>query len=257
MGFRDDELAGQERAHVLEQEVARLKAENAALQAPAPRPPRERPAPKSLMPIAAIALLAAVGAAVAPLPAVGRIVLSVAALLALNAALIVFLLSRMLYVVRPGEVLVLSGRSTVGPDGQQRGYRVVTGGRALRIPVLESAERMDLGPFPFSLDLRNLYARGGPIDLRASAAIELSSDPRLLPNAVERFLGRSNEEAVEVARQTLEGALRTVMAELDLQMIQADIARVTSAVRKEVAYDLEKLGFELESFVIESAAPAH
>ena len=48
-----------------------------------------------------------------------------------------------LYICEPNELIVFSGRKRTLPDGTTVGYRVLTGGRAQRWPILEKAERMD------------------------------------------------------------------------------------------------------------------
>lgn len=256
MGFRDDQLADKERVRALEGEVARLQAENAALKAPAPQPKARQPQlQKAYLPLGLAALACGVGAALLPLPPALRMVLVMSATLAFSLAMMLLVMRRTLLVVEPGEWLVLSGRPHRGPDGQVRGYRVVTSGRALRMPLLESAAWMNVGPFPFEVSLSNAYSRGSRVvHLRASAAIALSSDPLYQSNAIERFLGRAPGEVVEVARQTIEGALRSVVAELSVDELQQDTPKVREKVLAELEYDLEQLGLSLVSFAIDDVA---
>ncbi len=258
MGFRDEQLAGQERVRALESEVERLKVENAALKAgekrPHPRPALKRTA---ALPLVLLAFGLAVGALLLPLPGMGPIVMAMASVIATMMALMMLTIARTLLVVEPGELLVLSGRPHRGPDGQVRGYRIVRAGRVLRIPIVESVDRMELGPFPFEAEVARAFARGNvAVRLHASAAVELSSDPASLPNAVERFLGRTPEDIVEVARQTLEGMVRAVVAELTLDQLQQETPKVSEKVSAEVASDLEKLGLSLTSLVIDDVSPS-
>jgi flotillin len=44
------------------------------------------------------------------------------------------IVSRFLYICRPNQLLVISGRRRRTEDGSLVGYRVVTGGWALRLP---------------------------------------------------------------------------------------------------------------------------
>ncbi|MEI8259485.1 MAG: flotillin family protein, partial [Deltaproteobacteria bacterium] len=48
---------------------------------------------------------------------------------------------RNLYVCSPSEVLIFSGRRATTPDGKIVGFRVVRGGRAMRIPLIEVVDR--------------------------------------------------------------------------------------------------------------------
>jgi uncharacterized membrane protein YqiK len=259
VGFRDDGLASQERAEALEREVQRLRAENQALkergEGPVEKPRRDTVA-RWAAPLGTLALLALVGAALVPAPPHFRLVLVVVAAGLLMLALQLKMVGSLLHVVEPGELLVLSGVEQTGPDGRRRGYRIVTGGRVLRKPLLETATWMALGPFPFTLDLRGVFVERERVDLRASAAIAVSTRPDLVDNAVERFLGRSSEEIVEVARQTVEGALRSVAAELTLDELQGDTMRLASHLGAELEEDLQRLGLSLDTLVIERVTPA-
>ena len=48
----------------------------------------------------------------------------------------VWFIKSFLCICKPNEVLILSGRKRRTKDGQEIGYRVLTGGRAIRIPIV-------------------------------------------------------------------------------------------------------------------------
>ncbi len=78
------------------------------------------------------------------------------------AVLIVFwVISRFLVICMPNEVLVISGRSHRLQDGSTVGYKVLHGGRGLRMPVLEEVNRMDMRLFPVQVEVHNAYSKGG------------------------------------------------------------------------------------------------
>jgi len=98
-------LAGHERARSLEQEVARLEAENAALRTQAAtEPTKTRPATGRLAgPLALVALFAAVGAAVIPVPQL-RLVLALTAVLALVGAVLSKMVGALLHEIGRAHV---------------------------------------------------------------------------------------------------------------------------------------------------------
>lgn len=55
-------------------------------------------------------------------------------------------------VVHPDQVVVLSGRRSIGPDGRACGYRVVKGGMYTRFPILERADVVSLAPFSIRVE---------------------------------------------------------------------------------------------------------
>ena len=66
---------------------------------------------------------------------------------AAGGAVLLFLLICYRYLLkigRPNEILLVSGRSHKGHDGLVVGYRVVFGGRGMRVPLLETVQRMDV-----------------------------------------------------------------------------------------------------------------
>ena len=101
----------------------------------------------------------------------------------------------LLHICPPNEVLIFSGRKHALPDGSQRGFRVVFGGRGWRIPMIETVDRMTLNVMEVPLSIRNAYSRGGiPLNVGAIANIKISSDRAVIGNAIERFLGRDMAE---------------------------------------------------------------
>jgi flotillin len=138
--------------------------------------------------------------------------------------ILIAIVKRLLYIARPNEALVFSGKRHTTSDGQMLGYRIVTGGRrALRIPILERVDRIDMRLIPTDVVVQNAYSKGNiPLQIHAIANVKIHSDSRHIGNAIERFLGRSVREVQLVAQQTLEGALREVLAQLTPEEVNED-----------------------------------
>ncbi|MEY4519385.1 MAG: hypothetical protein RLZZ499_1985, partial [Cyanobacteriota bacterium] len=129
--------------------------------------------------------------------------------------LLIWFLNSFLCVCKPNEVVILSGRKRKTVSGQEVGYRVLTGGRGIRIPILETVKRIDVTTMPVTVKVTNAYAKGGtPLDIQAIANVKISSDPQVVGNAIERFLDQDRQEIIRVARENLEGNLRGVVATL-------------------------------------------
>jgi flotillin len=159
---------------------------------------------------------------------------------------------RFLHICPPNEVLIFSGRTYTLTDGTKRGYRVVFGGRGWRTPYLESVDRMRLDLLEVPIAVRNAYSKGGiPLKVEAIANIKVSSDRTRIGNAIERFLGRNPEEIARVAKETLEGHLRGVLATLTPEEVNEDRLKFAAELRRESEEDLHKLGIDLEVFKIQ------
>ncbi len=175
---------------------------------------------------------------------------------ALLVALIVvgMIISRIIYICPPNEVLIFSGghRRMPGVDGRTVGYRVVQGGRGIRIPLIEVVDRMALTNMIIELRVQGAYSRGGiPLNVQGVANVKVSSKSELLANAIERFLGYTREQIIAVARETLEGNLRGVLSTLTPEEVNNDREKFATELVHEADHDLARLGLELDTLKIQ------
>ncbi|EKQ69698.1 hypothetical protein OsccyDRAFT_2339 [Leptolyngbyaceae cyanobacterium JSC-12] len=172
-----------------------------------------------------------------------------------GAILFIWFVKSFMQICNPNEILVLSGRKHRTQEGQEVGYRVIFGGRTIVIPILETVKRMDLTTMPVPVEVKNAYSKGGiPLHIQAIANVKISSDAKIVGNAIERFLGRDRSEISRVARETLEGNLRGVVAMLTPEQINEDRLEFAERIAQDVSRDLSKLGLHLDTLKIQSVA---
>jgi flotillin len=168
---------------------------------------------------------------------------------------LVFVAKQVLFVGRPNELLIFSGRRQSFSDGTSVGYRVVHGGYAWRVPLLEKVDRMDLRTIPIELRVQNAYSKGGiPLSMHAIANVKVSSDPTYYNNAIERFLGRDPEEIKRVAKETLEGHLRGIIARMTPEEVNQDRLKFAEELVAEADEDFGKLGLTLDTLKVQSVS---
>jgi len=161
--------------------------------------------------------------------------------------LVTFLLSRLLYICAPSEILVFSGRKHRLPDGSVIGFKVIHGGRGFRIPLLESVSRMDVRLNGVEVGVQNAFSKGGiPLTVHAIANVKVTTDPRHVRQAVERFLGMEPAAIMMVARQTLEGVLREVLSQLTPEEVNEDRLKFAESLVHNAKDDFDKLGLQLD-----------
>jgi flotillin len=166
-----------------------------------------------------------------------------------------WIISRILVICGPNEVVVISGRQHRLADGSTVGYKVLHGGRGLRIPVIEEINRMDTRLIPVMVEVRNAYSQGGiPLLVHAVANVKISADPTKVRNAIERLLSLSTRQIASVAQQTLEGALREVVAELTPEEVNQDRLKFAETLIRNAKDDFDKLGLELDVLKIQSVS---
>src|SRR5688572_28552082 len=169
---------------------------------------------------------------------------------------IAFIISRIIYICPPNEVLIFSGghRKLAASDDPQRtvGYRVVHGGWGVRIPLIEVVDWMNLTNMVIELRVQGAYSRGGiPLNVQGVANVKVSSKTAQLANAIERFLSMTREQIMQVARETLEGNLRGVLSTLTPEEVNQDREKFASALVHEADHDLARLGLELTTLMIQ------
>lgn len=180
------------------------------------------------------------------------------------------LVKNFLYICRPNEVLIFTGRRRTdaagndigamivmphGPDDLAGDFPGIGRGRAWRIPILERVDRMDITEISTDIVVQNAYSKGNiPLRIHAIANVKIHGDPRLIRNAIERFLGRSRQEIQIVAQQTLEGALREVLAQMTPEEVNEDRLRFADELINSAKDDLDKLGLQLDTLKIQNVS---
>jgi len=172
---------------------------------------------------------------------------------AVSLGILSLLAKSILVICPPNQVVIFSGRKRKLADGSQVGYRVVLGGRSVRIPILERVDRMSLLSIPIDLKVANAYSKGGiPLRVHAIANVKVSSDPRVVGNAIERFLGRDPAEIARVAKESLEGHLRGVLANMTPEEVNEDRLKFATGLVDEAEGDFRKLGLTLDTLKIQN-----
>jgi flotillin len=158
----------------------------------------------------------------------------------------------LLRICKPNEILIFSGRKHRTADGGTVGYRVVFGGRGVRVPVVEQISRMDVSLIAVPIAVQGAYSDGGiPLNVHAIANIKVSTNQRFVGNAIERFLGKDRNEIARVAKETLEGHLRGVLATMTPEALNQDRLEFAKHLEQSAVPDFQKLGLELDVLKIQ------
>jgi flotillin len=183
----------------------------------------------------------------------GSTLLVSALVLGIALVMIIIVIARLTYICPPNEVLIFSGRhGHLEGDDRVVGYRVVQGGRSIRMPLIEIVDRMSLSNMIIEVRVQGGYSKGGiPLNVQGVANVKVSSHTSQLANAIERFLGRSREDIINVARETLEGNLRGVLATLTPEELNHDRDKFAAELLHEADADLARLGLELDTLKIQ------
>ena len=175
----------------------------------------------------------------------------VGVLIAAGIALFITII-RLVQVCQPNEVLIFSGsRRRIG--NKSVGYRIVKGDRGIRKPMIERVDRMDLTNMIIDVSAVNAYSKGGvPLTVQGVANVKVAGHEPVLNNAIERFLGKSREEIISIAKATLEGSLRGVLSTLTPEQVNDDKLLFAERLVHEVEHDMTSLGLVVDTLKIQN-----
>jgi flotillin len=169
------------------------------------------------------------------------------------AALVILTITRLIIIVPPNMAAAITGRDRALDDGGTVGYRTVTGGRTLRIPIIEKVQWLSLSTIPLEISVQDAYSKGNiPLSVQAVANVKIASAPEtVFNNAVERLLDKDQAEIERLARETLTGNLRGVLAKLTPEEVNEDRLGFARHLSEEADHDLKKLGLQLDVLKIQ------
>ena len=180
-------------------------------------------------------------------------ILSAAALIVFALLFTIMVVSSLIVICPPNRIAVITGKNRTLSDGRTVGYRILKGGRTLRIPIIEKVSWMDLNTIPLEVSVTNAYSKGAiPLNVQGIANVKVSSAEGLLENAAERFLDKPTEHIGQIAKETLEANLRGVLATLSPEEVNEDRLKFSQQLIDEADDDIKTLGLELDVMKIQN-----
>jgi flotillin len=156
-------------------------------------------------------------------------------------------ITNLIYVASPNEALIFAGA--------KEGYRVIKGGKGILIPLLETVHRMDLTLIAIDVAVTDAYSKGGiPLDVSGVANVKVAGERPELDNAIQRFVGLNRKQIEMVAKDTLEGALRGIVATMTPEELNENKAKFESALEGEARDSLRLLGLSLDTLKVQSVS---
>lgn len=209
------------------------------------------------------------GALAPPLGLSVATVVGAAAALGISLLFALILIKNFLHICQPNEVLIFTGQKRI-KNGVDLGPLVITPhgrsdqaeefsgggkGRKWRVPIIERVDSMDMRNLSIDVSVENAYSAGNiPLRIHAIANVKVHSDPSKIRNAIERFLGRELREIYVVAQQTLEGAVREVVADMTPEQVNEDRLTFAEKLMTSAVKDFDKLGLELDTLKIQNVS---
>jgi flotillin len=170
-------------------------------------------------------------------------VLIMASLIVLVILLLFLIAARMFRKVGPNQALIVFGFG---------GTRIVQGGGAVVLPMVQSCQELSLELMSFDVaPQQDLYTQQGvAVTVEAVAQIKVKSDPESIKTAAEQFLSKAPVAREGLIRLVMEGHLRGIVGQLTVEQIVKEPEMVGGKMRSTCAEDLSKMGLEVVSFTI-------
>ncbi|MCX7749215.1 MAG: SPFH domain-containing protein [Clostridia bacterium] len=156
--------------------------------------------------------------------------------------------------VGPDEALIVSGRKKRLPTGQIVGFRIVKGGATFVWPVFETAKTISLRIMPLDVNSSAYTSQGVQLTVDGIAQVKIDSSQEAIATAAEQFLSMREEEIKSIAKQTLEGHLRSIVGNLTVEEINQNRDAFAQKVQELAAGDLANMGLKIISFTIREIA---
>lgn len=152
--------------------------------------------------------------------------------------------------VAPNKVAIFYGRKRT-MAGQTVGFKVVTGGSKVKLPIVEDVAYLDLTMFSMDLEVKGAPNKDGVlVNIRGVANVKILSDETSLMAACERFLGMNAEGIKQIAHNNLVGHLRSIVGHLSVEEIVSDRDKFNAEVMGQAAADLKKIGLGIDLLTI-------
>lgn len=155
--------------------------------------------------------------------------------------------------VPEGKALVLYGRK-MRPGSGSLGFIVMAKGGRSPMPIVETAELMDVGPQKVELDHNDVRVVQGGVDRRArarlSATVRVPDDEQMLALAAEHLLHVNFSDVQRWARTFIEAHLRGLLRDRDIDSVSADMAGFARDLQDLVNMDLMAIGVAVEDLTI-------
>ena len=129
---------------------------------------------------------------------------------------------------------------------------MVPGGRAFVWPMIQKVQKISLNTMTLTIESPRVYTQQGvPISVTGIAQVKVQGqNSDMLRAACEQFLGKTEEQIMNVARETLEGHQRAIMASMTVEEIYKNRKKFSKKVFEVASSDLVDMGFTVVSYTI-------
>ena len=141
------------------------------------------------------------------------------------------------------RALVIYGRTD-----QNRAARVMHGGAAFVLPLLQDYAYLSLELIPFELQTKGVLLADGPsMNVTTALTVAISTEPKVLDNAATRLLGLPAREIQQCGEEIIAGPLRQLLGGMAVRELRSGHDEFQERLLQAVERKLNEIGLVLTS----------
>jgi flotillin len=149
------------------------------------------------------------------------------------------------------EALIVTGFAASRSSAEGKTFKIVTGGGAFVIPVLQKAQYLGLAADKALLEVEGVDAQKIPVGVRGVAIFKVGDDAQSITNAATRFLDAQHGQMHDLVREVFHGHLRSITGGLSVEDLIANRNELAQATRDASIDEMQKLGLIVDSLQIQ------
>jgi flotillin len=149
------------------------------------------------------------------------------------------------------EALIITGVGVKGRAVGDRIFKIITGGGAFVVPVLQKAQYLGMSADKALLEVEGVDSQKIPVGVRGVAIFKVGDDERSITNAATRFLDAQQGQMHDLVREVFHGHLRSIIGTLSVEDLIANRNELAQATRDASADEMQKLGLVVDSLQIQ------
>jgi len=150
----------------------------------------------------------------------------------------------------------------IGPDGQPtaaaaasaKTFKIITGGGAFVIPVMQKAQYLSLRADSADLEVSGVDKQKIPVGVKGVAVFKVGDDEQSITNAATRFLDQAqgvNGQMHHLVKEIFHGHLRSIIGGLTVEDLIANRNELAGETRDASVQEMQKLGLVVDSLQIQ------
>jgi len=146
----------------------------------------------------------------------------------------------------PNEALVISGMF------QGNSGTLLTGGMAIVCPGIQTLQRISLNTMTLSINTPKVYtSQGVAIGVVGTAQVKINGgNEEMLQYAAEQFGSKSQDEVLQIVKETMEGHQRAIIGNMTVEGMIKDRKTFSEKVFETASVDLHNMGIMVMSYTI-------